>query len=334
MHFLALAFLSLPAFAAWTYQPAGRAIPVQQAAARIAAGEAYRDIVVTQGRLFVEFGEGDTAAYARAGSVADFENAIGAAVPVRTVVSGKFRYLQGWNKLYLQQGSHLATVYNVFDQLRQDFQDMKSLPPIEDEADSRDKMIHTYLHGFELLSLAGPDVTFFERLSGYGGGAHGYAWAGMKHRNFGHKQDSLLDLVENQALLDQLKANPMLRLQAAEKGMLPQLDAVTQLTDFNRLAPEITDGPGSVTRWSEEDQWLKFSIWDYDPATRYATIRLGLEYYYEAARGAFTQLEVLVPVTSNELADALAAVKTGATQGQFLKDVPEARQPPRYGRVP
>ncbi|MGZ3731451.1 MAG: hypothetical protein ACXVCG_19670 [Bdellovibrionota bacterium] len=324
--------ISTPSFAGWIYQPEGKQITMKEAAAKVVAQDkTFAGFTFVQGHMFVEFGIGDTtSSYARANSVSEFENEINLIVPIRTVVSGHYKYLVGWNKLFYVtgNGSEKKEVYNAFTDFRSDFQSAKEAGPIKDKDDSRGKMIYTYEQRYTLLSMVGPDVTYYATMSGDGGGAHGYAWSGMSHKNFGYGQDTLLDLVDNQGLLDALKANPTIIKEAGS-----DLDSITQITDFDAAAREFTEAAGNGTAWQLEagEQWKKFSLWDYDPATQMATIRIGLEYISEVSRGSFSQLEVKVKV-KGDFAATLADLKNGKIQGQLMKDVPAAQQPPLNGR--
>jgi len=321
--------ISTSSFAAgWIYQPEGKQITMKEAAAKVVAQDkTFMGFTFVQGHMFVEFGTGDTtASYARANSVTELENEINLIVPIRTVVSGRYKYLVGWNKLFYVtgNGAEKKEVYNAFTDFRSDFQTAKDSGPIKDKDDSRGKMIYTYAQTYTLLSMVGPDVTYYNTMAGDGGGAHGYAWSGMSHKNFGYGQDTLLDLVDNQGLLDALKANPTIIKDAGS-----DLANITQITDFDAAARDFTESAGTGTAWSMEPgkQWTKFSLWDYDPATQLATIRIGLEYVSEVSRGSFSQLEVKVKV-KGDFANTLADVKNGKIQGQLMSSVPAAQQPP------
>jgi hypothetical protein len=258
---------------------------------------------------------------------------VDAKVPGKLIQSGGYLYKQGWNKLARINGKSVEMVYSAFDDFRDTIKSPGKDGGFKDEEDSRGYITYTWNQSYTLLTLAGPDVTYFAINSGDGGGAHPYAWSGMVHKNFGYGQDTLLDLVDNQGLLDALKANPVIRKDAEGQNMTADLDAVTQITDFDRLAPDLTFGSDSGTKWSslEGEQWKHFAVYDYDPATQLADVRIGLEYSSEVSRGSFAQIEVKVKVTNTDYADTLAAVKSGKTAGQLMLQVPAAQQPPMNG---
>jgi hypothetical protein len=321
--------------ASWHYQPQGKRITIQQAAANIAAGTQPSEITFAENQMFVEFTDYKTPAnstYALTTTVAAFENAVDAKIPAK-ILGDKPRtsFAQGWNKLakLSPNGTVEEMVYSAFDDFRGYLKDSAPLPGgFKNENDSRGYITHLYGPLYTLLSLVGDDVTYYREEGGDSGGAHGWAGAGMIHKNYGYRQDSLLDLVDNQQLLDSLKANPILRKAAGD-----ELDSITQITDFDRRGSELTEILGNGTRWSitPGQQWTEFSLYAYDPATKIVTIRLGLQYVSEAERGSFSQLEVRARAT-DDFADTLDALANGKIHGQLMKDVPAAQQPPTDGR--
>ena len=314
---LVFAFLSAPALAAVSYQPQGKEISLADAAAQVLSGT-NPSFTFDHGTTYVEFtnGANEPISFARANTLAEFEGELRRAEAPRQLNSANFPWEISWNKLSVYGN----TAFDSFTALRVFAEDSKGMDPAENESDLFRSVVSVWDATNKPMSITGPIASVLSTSSNYEGGAHPSALtAFVTYDYFKRGPASLLDTVDNTALLRALQADPYLLKVAKDTKRTKEFLGATQITDFANIAKDMMESAGLEVTWAWRplEQFEKFAFWDYDVKTQTVSVRIGLEYSSEVVRGFFKQLGLRVKVKP-EAAEWLSASKKS---GLFMKDV-------------
>lgn len=325
-----LALLAAPAFATVRYQPEGAERPLSEIVNDMVVKEKATTFVFDHGVVYLELGEQSQGnqRFAKANDVEILAKEIENQRVVTKIKAGARTWDKSWNKLAVKMASgEEYEIYNFVTELRDYAKDSLD----RDYANDKDELFRTvislYGYDYEPMSLTGDLATYYHSSAGYGGGAHDWAWSGFKGSEWvGGENTSLLDYVDNQSLLEALKADKFLRGMADSAEMGKEFRKATQLTELDRLLGA-TGGGDRAVMWSMRagQQFQKFALWDYDVKTGEVLVRIGLEYNSEVNRGQFEQLGLRVKAKP-EFAATLAALKKNG-EGLFMKDVAKGKRP-------
>jgi len=105
---------------------------------------------------------------------------------------------------------------------------------------------------------------------------------------------NLIDLVDEDSLVAALKNDSFVKKAAADLGLARELSAARTMSEIDKI---MSKGMACEWSWPARGILSQFAILDYDAASAVLSVRIGLGYGCEAARGNLTQLGVKVKPT-------------------------------------
>jgi hypothetical protein len=260
--------------------------------------------------------DGKVAATANA-SPEDFVSAVRTLIPARSLKSSGYNYKIEWNKMSFTAETGEKSLYDILT----DIKDHQSEP------DSQD-FINGYLsEDFKVLSVVGSIVSV--RTTGsnyYPGAAHPNYWDSfitfdMKKVNSadGDMRANLVGLVDEQSLLQALKADKALAKLVSDKTVKKQILAAKTMLQFTEAIGFNVDNCYSFPGYDGE--MSSFAIYDYDAKLNLVWVRVAMGAAAHVCAAEAPTIQLGLKVKPNAEFEKVLRLQAQQRDGLLMKNV-------------